>query len=76
MKNEVILLLLKHFDIETQSLRGVGHVYISKEKKVEELVPLIMKKMGWGDKLPADEKLSLWEVRHPSDLETLVSDCC
>lgn len=74
MKNEVILLLLKHFDIETQSLRGVGHVYISKEKKVEELVPLIMKKMSWGDKLPADEKLSLWEVRHYSDLEALIAD--
>lgn len=63
VKNDTILLLLKHFDIESQTLRGVGHVYIAKEKKVEELVPLILKKMGWGDKLPADEKLLLWEVR-------------
>ncbi|UPK93680.1 hypothetical protein LCI18_004615 [Fusarium solani-melongenae] len=71
MKNEVILLLLKHFDIETQTLKGVGHVYISKEKKVEELVPLITKKMGWGDKLPADEKLSLWEEIKPTMIEPL-----
>lgn len=63
VKNDTILLLLKHFDVENQTLQGIGHVYVAKEKKVEELVPLILKKMGWGDKLPADEKLSLWEVR-------------
>lgn len=63
VKNETILLLLKYFDDESQTLRGVGHVYISKEKKVEELLPLILKKMGWGEKLPSDEKLLLWEVR-------------
>jgi ubiquitin carboxyl-terminal hydrolase 7 len=62
VKTDTILLLLKHFDIETQTLRGIGHVYVAKEKKVEELVPLIIKKMGWGDKPGADEKLLLWEV--------------
>lgn len=72
VKNDLILLFLKHFDAEAQTLRGVGHVYISKEKKVEELVPLIMKKMGWGDKLPADEKIMLWEVRHPHAREDSV----
>lgn len=65
VKNDSILLLLKHFDSENQTLNGVGHVYIGKDKKVEELVPLILKKMGWGDKLPAEEKLLLWEVRSP-----------
>jgi ubiquitin carboxyl-terminal hydrolase 7 len=63
VKNDLILLFLKWFDVEQQTLRGVGHVYISKEKKVEDLVPTIMKKMGWGDKLPNDEKVQLWEVR-------------
>jgi ubiquitin carboxyl-terminal hydrolase 7 len=62
VKNDLILLFLKYFDADAQTLRGIGHVYISKEKKVEELVPLIMKKMGWGEKLPGDEKISLWEV--------------
>lgn len=62
MKNDLILLFLKWFDVESQSLRGIGHVYVSKEKKVEDLVPIIMKKMGWGDKLPSDEKMQLWEV--------------
>lgn len=71
VKNDLILLFLKWFDIETQSLKGVGHVYISKEKKVEELVPIIMKRMGWGDKLPSDEKIQLWEEIKPNMIEGL-----
>lgn len=62
VKNDTILLFLKHFDSEQQTLRGIGHAYIGKEKKVEDLVPQIMEKMGWGEKLPADDKLLLWEV--------------
>ncbi|POR35949.1 Ubiquitin carboxyl-terminal hydrolase 21 [Tolypocladium paradoxum] len=69
--NDTILLLLKHFDREEQTLNGVGHVYIGKEKKVEELVPLILQKMGWGEKLPADEKLLLWEEIKPTMIEPL-----
>jgi ubiquitin carboxyl-terminal hydrolase 7 len=60
VKNDTILLLLKHFDVESQKLQGVGHVYIGKDKKVEELVPLIQKKMGWVGN--AEDKLLLWEV--------------
>ncbi|KAF6836255.1 Ubiquitin carboxyl-terminal hydrolase 21 [Colletotrichum plurivorum] len=71
VKNDLILLFLKHFDAEAQSLNGIGHVYISKEKKVEDLVPIIMKKMGWGDKLSADEKISLWEEIKPTMIEAL-----
>lgn len=62
VKNDTILLLLKYFDVAEQTLRGVGHVYIGKERRVEELVPLILKKMGWSESLPAEEKLLLWEV--------------
>ena len=62
VKNDLILIFLKRFDVEAQLLSGVGHVYISREKKVEELVPHILRKMGWGDKLPSDEKLVIWEV--------------
>ncbi|KXX73450.1 Ubiquitin carboxyl-terminal hydrolase 21 [Madurella mycetomatis] len=71
VKNDLILLFLKWFDVESQSLKGVGHVYISKEKKVEELVPIIMKKMGWGEKLPSDEKIQLWEEIKPNMIEGL-----
>ncbi|KAK4104898.1 cysteine proteinase [Parathielavia hyrcaniae] len=70
LKNDLILLFLKWFDADSQALRGVGHVYISKEKKVEELVPVIMKRMGW-DKLSSDEKIHLWEEIKPNMIETL-----
>ncbi|KAL2760507.1 hypothetical protein ACRALDRAFT_1059705 [Sodiomyces alcalophilus JCM 7366] len=71
VKNDLILLFLKHFDVEAQALRGISHVYISKEKKVEELVPLIMAKMGWGDKLPPEEKIFLFEEIKPNMIEVL-----
>ncbi|KAL2025090.1 hypothetical protein VTK56DRAFT_92 [Thermocarpiscus australiensis] len=71
VKNDLILLFLKWFDVESQCLRGVGHIYISKEKKVEELVPIIMKKMDWGEKLPSDEKIQLWEEIKPNMIEGL-----
>lgn len=71
VKNDLILLFLKHFDAETQSLHGAGHVYINKEKKVEELVPLICKKMGWGEKLSGDDKIMLWEEIKPTMIESL-----
>lgn len=71
VKNDLILLFLKHFDAEAQTLRGVGHAYINKEKKVEEIVPLICKKMGWGEKLPGDDKVMLWEEIKPNMIEAL-----
>lgn len=71
VKSDLILLFLKHFDAESQSLHGVGHVYINKEKKVEELVPLICKRMGWGDKAPGDDKIMLWEEIKPTMIESL-----
>jgi ubiquitin carboxyl-terminal hydrolase 7 len=63
VKNDLILLLLKYFDLATQTLHGVGHVYIGKDRKVEELIPMIYEKMGWAEKPSADEKMLLWEVR-------------
>lgn len=64
LKNDLILLFLKWFDVENQILRGVGHLYISKEKKVEELVAPILKKMGWPEKNDAGEitQLKLFEA--------------
>ncbi|KAG6004547.1 hypothetical protein E4U21_000931 [Claviceps maximensis] len=71
VKNDTILLFLKHFDSHQQTLRGIGHAYIGKEKKVEDLVPRIMEMMGWGDQLPADDKLLLWEEIKPTMIEPL-----
>lgn len=61
---DLIVLFLKHFDVEQQTLRGIGHIHISKEKRVEDLVPIIMKKMNWPEVAPTGEKnkLRLYEV--------------
>lgn len=58
-KNDLIVLFLKNFDVERQCLEGAGHIYISRERKVEDLVPVILKKMGWPEKT----QLRLFEVR-------------
>ena len=73
-KTDLIVLFLKHFDVDAQTLAGVGHIYISKEKKVEELVPAILKKMNWPEKLPNGEKLQLklYEVR---SVPPFLGDC-
>ncbi|KAL8711435.1 MAG: hypothetical protein Q9220_004093 [cf. Caloplaca sp. 1 TL-2023] len=42
-----ILIFLKHFDAEGQTLQGAGHVYMKKTAKVAELVPAIQQMMGW-----------------------------
>ncbi|KAK4159020.1 ubiquitin carboxyl-terminal hydrolase [Cladorrhinum sp. PSN259] len=73
VKNDLILLFLKWFDVEAQRLRGVGHVYISKEKKTEDLIPFILKKMDWGEKLPSDEKIAMWEEIKPNMIDGLAS---
>lgn len=73
VKNDLILLFLKLFDVQSQKLSGAGHVYISKERKIDDLVPIITKRMGWGDKLPGDEKLMLFEVSSEGRLKSLGS---
>lgn len=62
-----ILLFLKHFDAGKQTMLGKGHVYIGKHKKIAELGPLILERMGW----PTGTQLRLYEVRRqPLRLDT------
>lgn len=72
-KTENILLFLKWFDIEHQVLRGAGHLYMSKERKVEDLVPLILKEMDWPEKTPSGEKtqLRLYEEIKPQMIDVM-----
>lgn len=43
-----ILIFLKHFDAEEQSLKGVGHIYMKRSSKVAEIIPAIQHLMGWS----------------------------
>ena len=70
-RSESILLFLKCFDLQTQTLRGVGQIYIGRDKKVDDLTPYILKLMGWGDKVPSDERIFLWEEIKPTMIEPL-----
>lgn len=53
-----IVVFLKHFDAELQTLRGVDHLYQRKNDKVAELLPAIQAQMGW----PSSQPIKLYEV--------------
>ena len=62
--NLPVLVFLKCFDAEAQSLKGVGHIYIRKHSKVADMVPMIMQLMDWSahNTIPT---LALYEVCQP-----------
>lgn len=66
-KEENLLLFLKYYDVQQRTLTGVGHVYVSREKKVDDMIPLILKAMSWPD----DTKLLLWEEIKPNMIDAL-----
>lgn len=48
INNQPMLIFLKYFDAEAQTLKGVGHIYVKKQCKVAEVVPMILQLMGWS----------------------------
>ncbi|TID22675.1 ubiquitin carboxyl-terminal hydrolase 21 [Venturia nashicola] len=42
-----IVLFLKHFDVEQQTLFGMGHFYALQQDKAADIAPHILKIMGW-----------------------------
>lgn len=55
--NHPILVFLKYFDINQQTLTGMGHVYVNKNEKVETLFPQIREMMGWRE----NKEIALYE---------------
>lgn len=56
-----ILVFLKHFDVQAQTLSGVGHVYVKKHSKVADIASQIQELMGWD----TTTTFSLYEeIRH------------
>lgn len=53
-----ILVFLKHFDADSQTLKGVGHIYIRKHSKVSDMVPMILQLMGWSHSQSASSGLA------------------
>ncbi|KAK9546263.1 ubiquitin-specific protease ubp15 [Aspergillus fumigatus] len=56
-----VLVFLKNFDVPSQTLSGVGTVYVRKNQKVAELASTILEKMNW----PAGTEFMLFEeIKH------------
>ncbi|KAL2863310.1 ubiquitin-specific protease UBP15 [Aspergillus lucknowensis] len=56
-----VLVFLKHFDVQKQTLTGVRAVYVRKNSKVAELAPTILETMAW----PAGTEFVLYEeIKH------------
>lgn len=53
--NIPMLVFLKYFDTVSQSLLGVGHIYVKKHSKVSEMVPMILQLMGWSSGIPSSQ---------------------
>ncbi|CZT50859.1 related to human ubiquitin-specific protease [Rhynchosporium secalis] len=72
-RTDLIVIFLKIFHPETQSLAGAGYIYMNRDQKVEDLVPAILKKMNWPDKLPSGERtqLRLFEEIKPTMIESM-----
>ncbi|KAI8886846.1 cysteine proteinase [Backusella circina FSU 941] len=43
LKNDQVLVFLKYFDVKEQTLRGLGHVFISYNDRLSTLMPTLMK---------------------------------
>lgn len=66
-RSDEIVIFLKWFNVDAQSLVGCGHIYISNQRRVEELAPFILRRMGW----PEDTKLKLYEEIKPDMIEPM-----
>jgi ubiquitin carboxyl-terminal hydrolase 7 len=62
--NPPIMIFLKFFDCAGQTLLGKGKVFVSKNSKVSDLIPVIQQKEGW----PSSTPIKFYEVssRHRS----------
>ncbi|KAK5144249.1 hypothetical protein LTR04_001636, partial [Oleoguttula sp. CCFEE 6159] len=59
--NKPIILFLKHFDVEKQTLLGAGHIYMNQQEKAQELASPVLQVAGW----PPGTNLVLYEeIKH------------
>ncbi|KAF8201450.1 hypothetical protein BJ912DRAFT_1019409 [Pholiota molesta] len=62
-----IMIFLKHFDTSKQSLFGIGKVYMARNSKVSDLIPVINERMRWTPGTP----LKLYEEIKPGMIEQM-----
>lgn len=62
-----IMIFVKHFDVSAQTLAGVGHFYVHKNMRVQDLVPMICEKTA----VPLGTPLKIYEVSTNGKLSLL-----
>ena len=65
--NRPLMIFLKHFDANQQSLFGMGTFYAAYQDKVSDLTPTILKMMGW----PAGTQIKLSEEIKQNMIEAM-----
>ncbi|KAG5518673.1 hypothetical protein PMAC_002642 [Pneumocystis sp. 'macacae'] len=65
--NTKILIFLKYFDIEKQTLQGITHIYINKHDKISILTSIICSLMNW----PFTTSIQLYEEIKPTMIEAM-----
>ncbi|KAG5440833.1 hypothetical protein PCK2_000132, partial [Pneumocystis canis] len=62
-----ILIFLKYFDIEKQTLQGISRIYINRHDKISVLISIICSLMNW----PLTTSIQLYEEIKPSMIEVM-----
>ncbi|KAK9894556.1 cysteine proteinase [Cystobasidium minutum MCA 4210] len=62
-----IMIFVKHFDVSAQTLAGVGHFYVHKNMRVQDLVPMICEKTA----VPLGTPLKIYEEIKPNMIELM-----
>ncbi|KAJ5381415.1 Ubiquitin carboxyl-terminal hydrolase 21 [Penicillium cataractarum] len=59
--DDFVLIFLKNFDVNTQTLSGIAPIHVRKNQRVQDLAPTILSKMNW----PAGTDFMLFEeIKH------------
>lgn len=65
--NQPIMIFLKFFDITRQTMTGQGKVFVQKNQKCADLLPIIQERMGWTNTVP----IKLYEEIKAGMIESL-----
>ncbi|KAI8330654.1 hypothetical protein EDC96DRAFT_452112 [Choanephora cucurbitarum] len=70
LKNDQMLVFVKYFDVKTQKIRGLGHIFVSLNEKIGAILSVLVEKAG----LPKSTSIQLFEEVKPTSIDLLKSD--
>ena len=66
-EEQPIMIFVKHFDVSAQTLAGIGHFYVHKHMRVQDLIPLICERTA----VPMGTPLKIYEEIKPNMIELM-----